>query len=137
MTDDREDLPPTVDFSALDPTNEPDRMDARIAEIVRAGMQARREPSKTLVVRQVGAWAVPVLAAAGLVIAVSIRVLMSAGRMAGSNASLTTSAVTDSASASSRFGLPGPVVALVRGDRSPTPIEIVAAFNPTWHEATQ
>src|SRR5262249_44968597 len=102
MSDDREDFPPPVDLSALDPTGEPDGMDALVAKSVRAGMQTRQTPTPIGVVRQVGGWAAPVLAAAGLVLAVSITSLTSAGPAGASNPSRTTAA-EDRTSAGSRF----------------------------------
>ena len=128
--------PPPVDLTPLDPFREPERTDAIVAAIVRDAMAARRTRPPALV-RQVDRWAVPALAAAAVVLAVSLSALSRTRPITPADLASATTAAADSAASAERFGLPAPVIALTRPDRSPTPAEIVAAFSTQMPRTSQ
>jgi hypothetical protein len=122
---------PPVDFSPLDPSSDPVRMDSLVSAIVVAGMNARRASTNVGVVRQAGHWAMPALAAAALVLAVSVPALVRMGPVTTARAPAPVIADTVA------LGLPAPVVALTSRGQSPTPAEIVAAFNSQSRQSNQ
>jgi hypothetical protein len=126
---------PPVDFSPLDPSSDPVRMDSLVSAIVVAGMNARRASTNVGVVRQAGHWAMPALAAAALVLAVSVPALVRMGPVTTARAPAPV--IADTVALPGRLGLPAPVVALTSRGQSPTPAEIVAAFNSQSRQSNQ
>ena len=132
MIDDANDLPEPVDLTPLDPLANPRRADALVAAIVAAGMDARRRPKPSGLVAGITRWSRPALAAAALILAVSIPAIIRSERQ------LTTPAAAGAAAPAAdttarRFGLPASVIALTQRGRTPAPYEIVSAFDDRWN----
>jgi hypothetical protein len=135
MTDDQADPAPLpVDLSPLDPLSDAGHADGMFAAIVADAMAARRSVDES-VVAQIGRWARPALVAAAVIVAVSLPIAARSGSQLerGLVATLPPVAAPDTAG---RFGMPAPVAALALSGRTPTPAEIVAAFNTRWTAAT-
>jgi len=133
MTDDQDDLPPLpVDLSPLDPLSDPDRRhtDAMFAAIVADGMAARRRVDASLVA-QIERWARPALIAAAVIVAVSLPIAVRSGSQL-ERGFVATSPPVAAPDTTGRFGMPAPVAALAQSGRTPTPAEIIAAFNTRW-----
>jgi len=135
MIDDQDDQAPLpVDLSLLDPLSDARRADEMFAAIAADAIAARRRVDSG-VVAQIGRWARPALVAAAVIVAVSLPIA------ARSGAQLQRRSVADAPAAATldttgRFGMPAPVAALALSGRTPTPAEIVAAFNTRWIAAT-
>ena len=135
MIDDQDDLAPLpVDLSLLDPLSDARRAEGMLSAIVADAMAARRRVDRS-VVAQIGRWARPALVAAAVIVAVSRPIA------ARSGAQLQRRSLADAPAAApldttGRFGMPAPVAALALSGHTPTPAEIVAAFNTRWIAAT-
>lgn len=130
MTDDGSNAAPDpVELSLLGPHADVGRTNALIAQIVADGLLARRARADSIVV-QVNRWWRPALAAAVLVLAVSIPLAVESSRRLARAVPVTDTTPAD------RWGLPASVANLVSG-HAPTAMEIVAAFDTRWAVGSQ
>jgi hypothetical protein len=135
MIDDQDDLAPLpVDLSPLDPLSDARRADEMFAAIVADAIAARRRVDSG-VVAQIGRWARPALVAAAVIVAVSLPIAAKSGAQL-QRRSVAYAPAAAPLDTTGRFGMPAPVAALALSGRTPTPAEIVAAFNTRWTAAT-
>ena len=119
-----------IDFTPLDPTAERSGFDIRARAITAAAMAARsRSAARSVPVRRdilsdLASMTWPVLAAAALVVAVSLPALVTL------HVSAPAAAAAEQVSGAQALGIPARITALTHADTTPTLSEIVAALGP-------
>jgi len=112
MKDDR------IDFSAIDPTKDDAHFEELVSTIVRdAGVELERRRSRLTVVGQVGQWWRPLLAAAAVIIVVSLGVLWQLG--GNGSIVLVENGIEES------LGVPAEVATWLRSDELPTTSDLL------------
>jgi hypothetical protein len=107
MNDDR------IDFSAVDPTKDDAHFEALVSTIVRdAEVELDRRQGRLTVVGQVGQWWRPLLAAAAVIIVVSLGFLWQLG--GNGSIALVENGIEES------LGVPAEVASWIRSDELPT-----------------
>jgi len=112
MNDDR------IDFSPIDPTQDEAHFEELVSSIVRnAEVELARRRGRLTVVGQVGQWWRPLLAAAGVIIVVSLGVLWQLG--GNGSAVLVESGIEES------LGVSAQVASWIRSDELPTASDLL------------
>jgi hypothetical protein len=110
----------SIDFSPLDPRNDPERFETLVRSIsARASEVIKMRRLRRGVMAQIASWRAPTLAAAGLVVAISIFALVhTQGAAATSHNTQVAEAV----------GVPGSIAPLLRGNDLPTTSDLLEFF---------
>jgi hypothetical protein len=112
MNDDR------IDFSAVDPTKDEEHFERLVSSIVHeAAPELARRVGRLTVVAQVGQWFQPLLAAAAVIIVVSLGVLWQLG--GNGSTVLAESGIEES------LGVPAQVASWIRSDELPTTSDLL------------
>ena len=115
MNDDRS------DFSAVDPTKDEAHFEELVSSIVHdAEVELERRRGRLTVVAQVGQWWRPLLAAAAVIIVVSLGVLWQLGGNGGAS-----SIVATESGIEETLGVPAQVASWIRSDQLPTTSDLL------------
>lgn len=115
MSDDR------IDFSALDPTRDEAHFEGLVSGIMKdAEPELERRRQRLTVVAQVGQWWRPLLAAAAIIIAVSLGTLWRLGETSG-----TVSGTVQESGIEETLGVPAQMARWVRADQLPSTSELL------------
>lgn len=115
MNDDR------IDFSAVDPTKDEAHFEELVSSIVGdAEVELERRRGRLTVVAQVGQWWRPLLAAAAVIIVVSLGVLWQLGGNGGASGIVATETGIEET-----LGVPAQVASWIRSDQLPTTSDLL------------